>query len=185
GPPPQAASACGWQTPVSLFLGTFPWVYSTRLAAEGPGMRWSAGTVRPATTAMSAMASLMEPEQNLRQDARQVAAIAGHFITHTAALVRRLPAYSPDLRGSAGRLFVKGRRLYVHQGSLHVATLEGPRGALRASAYNYILQRFACFFEVRRAALRALRALPEAARELAANSTDPCLRAHAEEALRP
>src|SRR5690606_37534973 len=28
GPRPRAESACGWQTPVSLYLGTFPWVYS-------------------------------------------------------------------------------------------------------------------------------------------------------------
>ena len=184
GPPPQAASACGWQTPVSLFLGTFPWVYSTRLAGDGPGTRWSAGNVRPATMAMSAMASLMEPEMNLRADARQVAAIAHHFIAHTDALVRRLPVFAAGRPSSAGHLFVKGRLLYAHQGSLHVAHLEGPRGALRASAYNYILQRFACFFEVRRAALRAFSALPEAVRELAAQSNDPCLRAHVEEARR-
>ncbi|MEZ4454330.1 MAG: hypothetical protein R3B09_33060 [Nannocystaceae bacterium] len=165
---------------MSLYLGTFPWVYSTRLGAGGPGLRWAAGRSRPATIAFAAMASLMEPEMNLRQDARQVAAIAEHFVRVTAPLVRRVPVFSARTR-SAGQLYAREGRLYVHQGSLHVAHLEAARGAVRASAYNYILDRLACFFAVRRATLAAVEVLPPAAWEAAARSQDPCLRAHVRE----
>jgi hypothetical protein len=57
----------------------------------------------------------------------------------------------------------------------------GPRGRVAAPAYNYILRRFACFFAVRRAALRALIALPSDVQRIAESSTDPCLRQHVEE----
>jgi hypothetical protein len=40
GPPPRAESRCGWETPLVLHFGTFPWVYSSRLDATGPGLRW-------------------------------------------------------------------------------------------------------------------------------------------------
>ncbi len=37
GPPPRAESRCGWETPLVLHFGTFPWVYSSRLDAGGAG----------------------------------------------------------------------------------------------------------------------------------------------------
>ncbi len=48
GPPPRAESACGWQTPLVLHLGTFPWVYSSRL---GDRPRRTVGLVRVAAGA--------------------------------------------------------------------------------------------------------------------------------------
>ncbi|MCY1004449.1 hypothetical protein OV079_02465 [Nannocystis pusilla] len=36
GPPPRAESACGWTTPLVLHLGTFPWVYSSRIDGLPP-----------------------------------------------------------------------------------------------------------------------------------------------------
>src|SRR5690606_1324262 len=41
GPPPRAESACGWTTPLVLHLGTFPWVYSSRLDGPPIGARWA------------------------------------------------------------------------------------------------------------------------------------------------
>ena len=181
GPPPRAESACGWQTPLVLHLGTFPWIYSSRLEAVGPGMRWLAPSSQPALEGLYIAASLMEPATNLRQDARQVAAIYRHFVTHTAPLVA--PLSSSD-RPVAGRLYRRGGYLYTHQGSLQIAGLDGPRGRIAASAYNYVLRRFACFFAVRRAALRALTTLPAEVQRLALNSADPCLRRHVEEVTR-
>jgi hypothetical protein len=64
----------------------------------------------------------------------------------------------------------------VHQGSLHVAGLDGPRGRIAAPAYNYILRRFASFFAVRRATLRALPNLGPEIQQLAQDAADPCLR---------
>jgi hypothetical protein len=130
---------------------------------------------QPALEGLHVVASLMEPATNLRQDARQVAAIYRHFATHTAPLVAALPSFQPG-RAEAGRLYRRGRFLLAHQGSLHVAALDGPRGRLAASAYNYILRRFASFFAVRRATLRALATLPAEVQRRAATSADPCLR---------
>ena len=175
GPPPRAESACGWQTPLVLHLGTFPWVYSTRLGDIGPGMQWASPASQPALEGLYVVASLLEPATNLRQDARQVAAIYRHFATHTAPLVAALPSFQAG-RAEAGRLYRRGRFLLAHQGSLHVAALDGPRGRLAASAYNYILRRFASFFAVRRATLRALATLPAELQRQAASSADPCLR---------
>jgi hypothetical protein len=176
GPPPRAESRCGWETPLVLHLGTFPWVYSSRLDATGPGLRWLAPTSAPAMLAFRVAASLLEP--NLRQDARQVVAIYRHFAAHTAPLLAKLPA-DPG-RVAPGQLHLRAGHLHVHQGSLHVAALDGPRGHLPAPAYNYILQRFAAFFAVRRATLRALAWAPEM-RRLIADTTDPCLRAQVQE----
>ncbi len=183
GPRPRAASACGWQTPLVLHLGTFPWIYSTRLDGAGPGARWVSSTTQPALEGLRAAVSLMDPVVNLRQDARQVVAIYQHFATHTAPLLARVPVYQPG-RVEAGRLYRRNGFLHVHQGSLHVAGLDGPRGRISAPAYNHILRRFACFFAVRRSTLRDLTAMPGDVQRLARSSADPCLRAYAEEVVR-
>lgn len=175
GPPPRAESACGWQTPLVLHLGTFPWVYSSRIDGAGPGVRWASAKALPAVSGLQLAASLMEPSTNLRQDARQVASLFSHFDAHTQPLVARLPVFQAG-RAQAGKLYRRGGFLYVHQGSLHVAALDGPRGRLPAPAYNHILRRFACFFAIRRASVRALQTLPLELQRLAMSSADPCLR---------
>ncbi len=182
GPPPRAESRCGWETPLVLHLGTFPWVYSSRLDAIGPGLRWISPTGAPAVEAFRVAASFLQPETNLQQDARQVVTIYRHFAAQTAPLISRLPTYQPG-RTAVGQLYQRAGLLHVHQGSLHVASLDGPRGRLPAPAYNYIVQRFAAFFAVRRAALRALAWAPEMKR-LMVNTSDPCLRAQVEEVAR-
>jgi hypothetical protein len=101
GPPPRAASACGWQTPLVLHLGTFPWVYSSRLDGAAPACGGSRRRRSRRSRACALAVSLMEPATNLRQDARQVAAIYQHFATHTAPLVARLPVFQPG-RAEAG-----------------------------------------------------------------------------------
>ncbi len=180
GPPPRAESRCGWETPLVLHLGTFPWVYSSRLDAGGPGLRWISPSLAPALEGFHVVASLLQPEANLQQDARQVVGIYRHFAAQTAPLIARVPG--PQGR-TVGQLFQRDGLLHVHQGSLHVAGLEGPRGYLPASAFNYIVQRFASFFAVRRATLRALAWAPEMKR-LVANTSDPCLRGQVEEVAR-
>jgi hypothetical protein len=166
-----------------LHLGTFPWVYSTRLENVGPGMRWPSLGTNPALEGLQFAVSMLEPRSNLQQDARQVAAIVGHFVKHTAPLLTRLPVYQPG-RAEPGRLYRHGGLLYVHQGSLHVAGLDGPRGRIAAPAYNYIVRRFAVFFAVRRATLRALPSLGSELQQLARGSDDPCLRQHVMEVAR-
>jgi hypothetical protein len=183
GPPPRAESRCGWQTPLVLHLGTFPWVYSSRFDATGPGSRWWSPRLAPAVGAFRVMASFLEPEANLRQDARQVVAIFQHFQTQTAPLVARLPMFRPGAT-EVGRLYRRAGFLHVHQGSLVLAGLDGPRGRLPATAYNHIVRRFACFFAVRRAAVRALTTWAPEMKHLAAGSPDPCLRAQVEGVLR-
>lgn len=182
GPPPRAESRCGWETPLVLHFGTFPWVYSSRLDAAGPGLRWISPSLVPAVEGFRVMASFLQPEANLRQDARQVVSIYRHFAAQTASQISRLPTYQPG-RAAVGQLYRRAGLLHVHQGTLHVAGLDGPRGRVPAPAYNHIVQRFAAFFAVRRATLRALAWAPEMKR-LAAATTDPCLRAQVEEVSR-
>ena len=181
GPPPRAESACGWTTPLVLHLGTFPWVYSTRLESTGPGMRWP--TSGPVLEGLQVAVSMLEPRTNLQQDARQVAAIFHHFITHTAPLLAHVPDHRAG-RVEPGRLYHRGGLLHVHQGSLHIAGLDGPRGHIAAPAYNYIIRRFADFFAVRRATLRALPKLSPEIQRLAKDSADPFLRRHVQEVAR-
>ena len=182
GPPPRAESRCGWDTPLVLHLGTFPWVYSSRFDATGPGLRWISPTGAPAVEAFRVVLSFLQPETNLRQDARQVVTIYRHFAAQTAPLIGRLPTYQQG-RAAVGKLYQRAGLLYVHQGSLHVTGLDGPRGRLPALAYNYIVQRFASFFAMRRATLRALAWAPEM-RRVVASTSDPCLRAQVEEVAR-
>jgi hypothetical protein len=163
--------------------GHFPGSTARASAPSGPALQWAAPASQPALEGLHVVASLLEPATNLRQDARQVAAIYRHFVTHTAPLVAPLPVFEAG-RAVAGRLYRRGRFLIAHQGSLHIAALDGPRGRVAASAHNYILRRFASFFAVRRATLRALAALPVDVQRLAATSADPCLRQQAQEMAR-
>jgi hypothetical protein len=180
GPPPRAESRCGWTTPLVLHFGTFPWVYSSRLDVTGPALRWSSRSALPAVEALRVMASALQPEANLRQDARQVVAIYRHFRAQTAPLVARLPTYRPGAAAVVGQLYRHAGFLYLHQGSLSLAGLDGPRGRLPATAYNHVLRRFAVFFAVRRATVRALTTWAPEMGRLVATSADPCLRAQVE-----
>ena len=141
-------------------------------APAGPGLRWISPSLIPAVEGFRVMASLLQPETNLRQDARQVASIYRHFAAQTARLIARVPTG----RAAVGQLYQRAGLLHVHQGSLHLAGLDGPRGRLPAPAYNHIVQRFAAFFAVRRATLRALPNLGPEIQQLAQNAADPCLR---------
>ena len=176
GPPPRAESRCGWTTPLVLHLGTFPWVYSSRLDTSGPGLRWSSATAAPAVDAFRIMTSSFQPEANLRQDARQVAAIYRHFKAQTGPMISRLLTYRQG-QAQVGHLYRRAGFLHVQQGSLHVAGINGPRGYVPATAYNHIIRRFAVFFAVRRATVRALTTWAPEMGRLVASSTDPCLRA--------
>jgi hypothetical protein len=183
GPPPRAESACGWSTPLVLHLGTWPWVYSTRLDGPPAALRWSSPAGgRPALLGLQSIATLLDPTGNLRQDARQVAAIWKSYSAQLAPALARVPAFEPG-RARAGQLYTRGGALAVHQGSVQIAGVMGPRGRVSAAAHNYIVGRFAAFFVLRRAILRALPSMPSL-HQIAASSSDPCLRQHAEELAR-
>ena len=181
GPPPRASSACGWTTPLVLHLGTFPFVYSSRLDGRGPGTRWSSSTALPAAVGLQVATSLLEPATNLQEDARTVGDILDHFIVSTTALIETVPAMPAKPR--LGVLYQRGGVLIAHQGSLEVHGFTGPRGRLSAVAYNYVMRRFAAFFAVRRAALRSLVTLSAATRQRALASDDPFLRQQAEQIM--
>lgn len=178
GPRSTEESACGWTGPVRLSLGTFPWVYGGMLGRYAPGLSWETGEASaPAVAAMQAAASMWTPLGNLRQDARIVAAQLEHFRRHTTPLIEELPVWEVKGRPRpAGQLYRRAGLLFVPQGSLEVASLVGPRGEVAASAYNYILQRFAAFFAMRRAVLRARAAWTPDMQRAAHDSPDPCLR---------
>lgn len=173
--PPSSQGACGWQTPVFLSLGTYPWVYGSRLVRTPPGLDWEeAGQWSPAATAMSLCSRLWQPEGNLTQDARAVVFAWRHYKQQTDAALRDVPAYSG--RVVAGQLHRRSHFLGVDQASLELETVQAPAGPLNAAAHNYIVRRFAAFFALRRALLSAPHRLtPDQARTLAKNP-DPCVR---------
>lgn len=181
GPAPRASSACGWTTPLVLHLGTFPYVYSSRLDGRGPGARWSSSTALPAVLGLQVATSLLEPATNLQEDARTVGAILDHFIVSTAALIGTVPVL--PARPRLGALYQQSGVLVAYQGSLEVHGFTGPRGRLSAVAYNYVMRRFAAFFAVRRAALRSLATLSPDTQRQALASDDPFLRSQAEQIM--
>ncbi|MBZ5709657.1 hypothetical protein [Nannocystis pusilla] len=163
-----------WQSRVLLSLGTFPWVYGTRLYASAPALAWEpAGGWSPALTGMALCADMWQPDTNLVQDAREVVVRYQHFRKTCDEALRDVPNYDARI-AIPGRLYREGLLLRADQTSLSVITLSTPLGPLNAVAYNYVTRRFAAFFALRRALLAAPRLGPELVVSIAKNP-DPCL----------
>ncbi len=164
---------CG---PVFLSIGTFPWVYGSRLHRTPPGLDWEeAGQWSPAVTAMRLCASLWQPEGNLAQDARAVVIAWRTYRQSVDEALRAVPAH--DARAVVpGQLHRRGRWLDAQHSSLEVHTVAGPRGPLTASVHNYIVRRFAAFFALRRSLLSAAAQLTPDMLRIVAQNPDPCVR---------
>lgn len=176
-------TACGWEGPVLLSLGTYPWVYGGALVRTPPGLDWDpVGSYDPATTAMRLCSSLWQPEGNLRQDARAVVFAYRYYRQATDEALRDLPTYDPR-RAVPGELSRRGLLLHAEQSSLELATVATARGPLVASAHNYIVRRFAAFFALRRSLLLAAHRLTPDQQAAIAKNPDPCLRPYAPKGL--
>lgn len=164
---------CGWSTPLRLNLGTFPWVYGHRLQSPAPGLSWrSSSTQHPAPVALRIAAGFWHPEGNLSADARDVVSAWRHWRETAGPLVAALPT-SPT---TAGEVYRVGERLVAHQTDDASAGINGPRGFICVAAYNFIQERFAAFFAMRRVLLRARRHLSPELRQLLMTNKDPCVR---------
>ena len=172
-PPSMALNlGCGWSTALRLSLGTFPWVYGHRLQAPAPGLAWrSNSTKHPAPVAMRIAAGMWHPDGNLRTDARDVVSAWKHWRDATQPLVAALPAVA-----TPGKVFRDGERLVADPVSAEVAGINGPRGFVCVAAYNFVQERFAAFFAMRRALLRSRRHLTPELRQLLMTNKDPCVR---------
>jgi hypothetical protein len=161
-------SGCGWQTSLRISLGTFPWVYGHRLQSPAPGLAWrSSANYRPAHRALEIASNLWRPEGNLHQDARDVVAMWNHWRSTTAGPLAQI---------SDRAVTHRKRLLEVSDGDAAQHGINGPRGFISAAAYNYIQRRFAAFFAMRRALIRARTQLVPELRALADQSPDPCLK---------
>ena len=170
-------AGCGWQTPLRLCLGTYPWVYGHRLQAPAPGLAWKSNAAsHPAVVAMKIAAGFWHEGGNLQQDAQEVASHWKQWRATTGPLVRALPTWAGTATKVAGAVYRDGERLIVFQGSEELAGVNGPRGFVSAAAFNYVQGRFAGFFAMRRALLRARRQLPQELRKAMVANPDPCLR---------
>ena len=78
-----------------------------------------------------------------------------------------------------GAVYQRGLLLEVYQGSAELAGLSGARGFVCAAAYNFIQRRYAAFFCMRRALLRAYSGLVPELKALVAKNADPCVSTHA------
>jgi len=177
GPAPRVIHyrpGCGLESPLRVSLGTFPWVYGRRLQAPSPGLLWrSSGEYIPAAIGLEIATSLWHPAGNLRQDAREVVAHWQHWRETTRGLIDALPeAGDEPQRGD--ELYRSGALLQSAQDDEYVG-VNGPRGFICAAAYNYIQQRFAAFFAMRRALLRARGRLPKELRVFVDANPDPCI----------
>ena len=167
-------SACGWSTPVILSLGTYPWVFGSKLHRTPPGLDWDAAPPwNPAAAAMRLAASLWQPLGNLQQDATLVVQRFRHYIRAADLALADVPTWS---EGQPAPLARKGLLLHADHGSLDLAGVNTPLGYLSAAAHNFIVRRFAAFFAVRRAYARIAGQLPIELRRTIALSRDPCLR---------
>lgn len=172
--PGDPLGACRWETPVILSLGTYPWVLGSKLHRTPPALDWDAATPwNPASVAMRLATSLWQPLGNLQQDATQVVQQYRHY---TRAVDLALAAVPTWPKGQPGQLARKGLLLHVDHGSLDLAGINSPLGYLSATAHNFIIERFATFFAVRRAHARVAGQLPIELRRAIAHNPDPCLR---------
>lgn len=170
----KSGSTCGWETPVILALGTFPWVFGSKLHRTAPGLDWDAAPPwNPAALAMRLATSLWQPLGNLEQDATQVVQSFRHYTRAVELALAPLPTWP---NGQPGQLVRKGLLLHVDHGSLDTGGANSPLGYLSATAHNFIVRRFAAFFAVRRAHARVASKLPIDLRRIIARSPDPCLR---------
>ncbi|MEZ4448167.1 MAG: hypothetical protein R3B09_01725 [Nannocystaceae bacterium] len=168
---------CGWQTPLRLSLGTFPWVYGSRLQAPAPGLSWHSGdTAKPAATALQIASGMWQPAGNLREDGGAVADAWRFWMQMTEPLASRLPPWDGSER-RVGAVYQRGLLLEVYQGAGELAGLSGPRGFVCAAAYNFIQRRYAAFFCMRRALLRAYQGLLPELKALINQSSDACVAA--------
>jgi len=164
---------CGWSTPLRLSLGTYPWVYGHRLQAPAPGLSWRSNSTKdPAPAALQIAAGFWHPEGNLNADARDVFSAWKHWRETTGPLVALLPT-RPTRTGEVYRV---GERLAAHQTDDARAGINGPRGFICITAYNFVQERFAAFFAMRRALLRGRRHLSPELRKLLMTNKDPCIR---------
>lgn len=163
-----------WETPVLLSFGTYPWVLGSKLHRTPPGLDWDAALPwHPAALAMRLATSLWQPLGNLQQNAIQVVQHYRHYTRATDLALAALPTWP---KGQPGQLVRKGLRLHLEHGSLDLAGINSPHGYLSATAHNFILDRFATFFAVRRAHARIAGQLPIELRRAIAHNPDPCLR---------
>lgn len=172
--PGDPLSTCRWETPVILSLGTYPWILGSKLHRTPPGLDWDAAPPgNPASVAMRLATSLWQPLGNLQQDAIQVVQQYRHYTRATDLALAGIPTWP---KGQPGALVRKGLRLHLDHGSLDLAGVNSPLGYLSATAHNFILDRFATFFAVRRAHARIARQLPIELLQAIAHNPDPCLR---------
>ncbi len=172
--PGEPPSSCRWETPVLLSLGTYPWVLGSKLHRTPPGLDWDAAPPwNPAALAMRLAASLWQPLGNLDQDATQVVQCYRHYTRAVELALAAIPTWP---RGQTGQLVRKGLLLHIDHGGLDVAGVHSPLGYLSATAHNFIIQRFATFFAMRRAHARIARQLTIELRRAIAHNPDPCLR---------
>ncbi|MBK8262843.1 MAG: hypothetical protein IPK80_16095 [Nannocystis sp.] len=98
---------CGWNTPLRLSLGTFPWVYGHRLQSPAPALAWKSNAAhQPAHRALQIASGFWQAEGNLRQDARDVVAHWKHWRSAIAGPLA--DNQSPALRLEKQLLRVQG-----------------------------------------------------------------------------
>lgn len=170
---PTPRGTCTYNTPIVVYLGTWPWYYGGALIEEAPGFHWqSYESARPAEQAARAMVSAWTPIGNAAIDGR-------HVVTHYQEYRRRIDPILANLsteQGSPGSLYrTAGGEIRVSLDSSAGRYVDGSLGPISLRAHNHIMRCFGAFLSLRRAMLRDVAALkPDVISRLKA-SGDECV----------
>ena len=169
---PTPRESCTYNTPIVVFLGTWPWYYGGALNEEAPGLHWrSAGGARPAEEGVRAMVSAWTPLGNAAIDARDV---VKHYTTYMDHLGPALSSMGTST-GAPGSLFVTaGGEIRASLETVEHRYIRGPLGPVSILAHNHIIRCFASFFALRRALMRDSAKLPAAVIDRLKATGDPC-----------
>lgn len=169
---PTPRDSCTYNTPVVVYLGTWPWYYGGSLNEDAPGLRWrSASGAKPGEQGVRAMIAAWTPQGNAATDARDV---LEHYRTYQENLSTVL-AELPTTQGAPGALYKT--ETGIVRASLETVRgryLRGPLGPVSVVAHNHIVHCVAAFWSMRRALMSHAPALDDDLIARLKSTGDPC-----------
>ena len=167
---------CIWKSPVTLYLGTWPWFHGSNLSKYPPGLQWrDFGPSQPARQAIRVYSSAWTLDGNASIDAREVYAQFDHFRRQTDPLLAGLPSKP----ATVGALYIAdGGYLRTYLTDARGRYLNGPLGPVSVAAYNHVLRSCAAFFALRRAILLKISKMPDSVKNRLKANPDPCASKH-------
>ena len=169
---PTPRDSCTYNTPVVVYLGTWPWYYGGSLHEDAPGLRWtSAAGARPGEQGVRAMVAAWTPQGNAATDARDVLEQYRRYQKNISSMLAELPT----TQGAPGALYKTASGIIrASMEGVRGRYLRGPLGAVSVVAHNHIVRCVAAFWSMRRALIGHASALDEDLIARLKSTGDPC-----------